>query len=115
MEGEICPQVVVQTADKCLPWEKYKKEFMSSFELGTVFKTHYDAVPLSSIVQPLFTFADHGGSDTKFFTTLSKSDSSDYFNDKIVTTIDPVDLEPESEIENSDCIVSTDHETDDKL
>ena len=81
--GEDEPVAAVRTSKGPLDWKKRKKEFVSSFELGTN-KDCYDIVPLTAIVHPLYVFPDVGGDARKYFCSLPKRCWSDFFYETIV-------------------------------
>ena len=47
-QGDDKVMVFVQTAESDFPWENIKKEFVSSFEIGTELDVSYDLVTVTS-------------------------------------------------------------------
>lgn len=74
---------VIQSATEPMSMEKLGEEFISQVQLGTDHEKDYCIVPAVSISDPLFIYANYGGSAMEHFCALPKRKWGQYFDSKI--------------------------------
>ena len=93
INDETEPCAIVRTSTRDLPWDVQQNNFISSFLLNNNFEENYRMVPVLSIVFPMLAFQDYGGVGNNVFTSIPKSNWTEYFDNKIEIEEDAIPVE----------------------